>query len=92
VVVLNYGEFVEAVVAVSGVKAQEFTVTGIVNSDAIPDEKKHLPLGDDDNPIPLVEFLNITHHQQQTPKRRPITRKQRRQLKHYRKQENKKRS
>jgi hypothetical protein len=34
----------------------EFTVLGIVDLDAIPEEKQHLPLGDDDNPIPLVEF------------------------------------
>ncbi|MBI4769278.1 MAG: hypothetical protein HY784_02415 [Chloroflexi bacterium] len=34
----------------------EFAVLGIVNLDAIPEDKRDLPLGDDDNPIPLVEF------------------------------------
>jgi len=34
-----------------------FAVLGIVDVDAIPEDKKHLPLGDDDNPVPLVEFL-----------------------------------
>jgi len=36
----------------------QFTVSGIVDLDAIPEGKTHLPLGSDDNPIPLVEFLN----------------------------------
>ena len=34
-----------------------FIVIGIVNLDAVPEDKRHLPLGGDDNPIPLVEFL-----------------------------------
>lgn len=39
---------------------EEFTVVGLVDLDAIPEEKEHLPLGGDDNPIPLVEFTNIS--------------------------------
>lgn len=35
----------------------EFAVAGLVDFDAVPKNKKHLPLGTDDNPIPLVEFL-----------------------------------
>jgi hypothetical protein len=38
----------------------EFAVAGVINLDAVPKEKEHLPLGDDDNPIPLVEFTNIS--------------------------------
>lgn len=38
----------------------DFAVVGIVDLDAIPEEKQDLPLGDDDNPIPLVEFTNIS--------------------------------
>jgi len=38
----------------------EFVVLGIVDLDAIPEEKRDLPLGDDDNPIPLVEFTNVS--------------------------------
>ena len=34
----------------------EFTVVGIVDLDAIPDDKKGTPIGGDDNPIPLVKF------------------------------------
>ena len=39
---------------------EEFAVVGIIDLDAIPEEKRHLPLGDDDNPIPLVEFTSIS--------------------------------
>lgn len=39
---------------------KEFTLVGIVDLDAVPEEKRDLPLGDDDNPIPLVEFTNIS--------------------------------
>ena len=34
-----------------------FIVIGIVNLNAVPEDKRHLPLGGDDNPIPIVEFL-----------------------------------
>ncbi len=39
---------------------EEFTVLGLIDLDAIPEDKQHLPLGDDDNPIPLVEFTRIS--------------------------------
>jgi hypothetical protein len=39
---------------------EEFAVAGIVDLNAVPKEKHHLPLGDDDNPIPLVEFTNVS--------------------------------
>ncbi|MBS1251535.1 MAG: hypothetical protein MAG451_00568 [Anaerolineales bacterium] len=39
---------------------EEFTVVGLIDLDAIPEDKQHLPLGDDDNPIPLVEFTSIS--------------------------------
>jgi hypothetical protein len=35
---------------------QEFVVLGIVDLDSVPKEKKRLPLGRDDNPIPLIAF------------------------------------
>lgn len=38
----------------------EFIVLGVIDLDAIPEKKRHLPLGDDDNPVPLVEFTNIS--------------------------------
>jgi hypothetical protein len=38
--------------------AVNFVVLGIVNTDAVPEDKRHLPMGGDDNPIPLVQFLH----------------------------------
>jgi hypothetical protein len=35
---------------------EAFAVLGLVDLSAVSEEKSHLPLGDDDNPIPLVEF------------------------------------
>lgn len=35
-----------------------FQVVGLVNVDAIPEDKKDEPIGGDDNPLPLVEFVN----------------------------------
>lgn len=42
-----------------------FAVAGIIDLDAIPEEKRDLPLGDDDNPIPLVEFTSISDETRQ---------------------------
>lgn len=38
----------------------EFLLAGIVDLDAIPEDKEELPLGTDENPIPLVEFTKIS--------------------------------
>ncbi len=46
---------------------EEFVVVGIVDLDAVPKEKHHLPLGGDDNPIPLVEFTNTSRDEEQPP-------------------------
>ena len=35
---------------------QHFAVLGIVDLKAVPEERKRLPLGRDDNPIPLIAF------------------------------------
>jgi hypothetical protein len=35
----------------------DLAVIGIVDIDGIPEDKKNIPLGDDDNPVPLVAFL-----------------------------------
>ncbi len=35
----------------------ELAVAGIVDMDAVPEDKHDQPLGTDDNPIPLVRFL-----------------------------------
>ena len=35
----------------------EYAVVGIVDTDAIPEDKRHLSPGEDDAPVPIVEFL-----------------------------------
>lgn len=39
---------------------EKFVVLGIVDLGAVPQDKRELPLGGDDNPIPLVQFTNIS--------------------------------
>ena len=58
VVVLDKRDFGEPVSVAIGSRQLKIAVTGIVDLDAVPKDKKHIPLGEDDNPIPLVEFLN----------------------------------
>ncbi|MBI3242605.1 MAG: hypothetical protein HYZ49_09970 [Chloroflexi bacterium] len=36
----------------------EWAPLGLVDLDAVPESKRHLPLGTDDNPYPLVEFIH----------------------------------
>jgi hypothetical protein len=36
----------------------EFAVAGIVDLEAVPHDKRNVPMGEDDNPIPLIEFTN----------------------------------
>ena len=47
-----------AMLGLGRASAGELTVPGIVDLSAIPEDKKSIPLGEDDNPIPLVEFSN----------------------------------
>jgi hypothetical protein len=50
----------------------EFVVLGIVDLDAIPEQKRNLPLGCDDNPIPLVAFTHIVQEEAfRSPSRSP---------------------
>jgi hypothetical protein len=37
----------------------QFTVLGLLDLQAIPKDKRPLPLGGNDNPIPLVKFTNM---------------------------------
>jgi len=58
VVVLDSEFFAEGLSNARHKKYIYFHVAGIVNTDAIPEGKKGVPLGEDDNPIPLVEFIS----------------------------------
>jgi hypothetical protein len=44
-------------------KGYEFLVLGIVDLDAVPQEKRRLPFDEKTNPIPLVEFTNLRQTQ-----------------------------
>ena len=56
-VVLDYEGFKRFAVVATHQTDVSFLVAGIVNQDAIPEDKRNVPLGEDDNPIPLVEFI-----------------------------------
>jgi len=53
----------------------EFVVVGLVNLDAVPPERRHLLLGEEGNPIPLIKFTNISNAQ--TPGRAALNRRPR---------------
>lgn len=36
-----------------------YAVMGIVDLDAVPEDKRNLPFSDDTNPVPVVRFTNI---------------------------------
>ena len=55
----------------------EFCVEGIVDLDAIPEHKRHLPIGGDDNPVPLIEFQGPSA----APRRQPLNKQERQQRK-----------
>jgi hypothetical protein len=58
-VVLDHEEFNECASAAADGPRAAFVVLGLVDFDAIPKDKEHVPLGDDDNPLPLVKFTNL---------------------------------
>jgi len=59
IVVLDYEAFAQSAIAGNpGSKSFEFIVPGIIDLDAIPPEKANVPLGEDDNPVPLMRFTN----------------------------------
>lgn len=37
----------------------EYAIIGFVDLDAVPEDKRNVPLGEEENPIPLVEFASI---------------------------------
>ena len=56
----------------------QIAVPGIVDLDVIPDDKKDVPIGEDDNPVPLVEFTNARSSQCSTERaRRPVAKRKR---------------
>jgi len=58
-VVLDSEEFKRHVSVVATTRRTEYLVLGLVDFEAIPEDKRDVPLGEDDNPVPLVEFTNL---------------------------------
>jgi hypothetical protein len=56
----------------------EFNVAGIVDLDAVPEKKRSLSFDDDNNPIPLVPFLEPGEPRQAAAKRHRKQKKRRR--------------
>lgn len=58
VIVIDSDKLEEAIMhGMRGTKNLKYLVAGIVDFKAIPEEKKHLGIGSDENPVPLVHFL-----------------------------------
>ena len=49
----------------------EFAVLGLVDLDAVPKDRQSAPLGEEGNPIPLIEFTNISDGTARGGRRRP---------------------
>ena len=56
----------------------EFAILGLVDLDAVPKDKRSAPLGDTDNPIPLIEFTNISDGTSRGKRRKPKSKARRR--------------
>ncbi len=50
-------------ISIGGDTDFEFSVLGLVDLGAVPKDKGSLPLGGDDNPIPLVQFSNMSERE-----------------------------
>lgn len=60
VVVLDKSVFEEfAALAMRSSRNVEFAVLGIVDLDAVPKDKRHLPFDEVTNPVPVVKFTNL---------------------------------
>jgi len=91
VVVLDYDIFSSRIAAAVIPGEGSFSVIGIVDLEAIPEDKKDIPIGEDGNPIPLVKFLNTKESGRSPKKNHTKSRKRRGRSKQQRKQKKKKR-
>jgi hypothetical protein len=49
----------------------EYAITGFIDMDSIPENKRHLEMGTEENPIPLIDFLPDLHNQTKTAGKKP---------------------
>lgn len=52
-----------ATLGIRGDQNLKYIILGIIHLDSIPDNKKHLEIGCDENPVPLVPFLPDLNNQ-----------------------------
>lgn len=79
VVVLDHEAFTKFAIFGLGREGHgQFTVLGLVDLSAIPEEKSGIPLGEDGNPIPLVQFTNLQRHPEGNRSRARSRKKQKR--------------
>jgi hypothetical protein len=58
VVVFDNDQVIQAAIyAIRATSNLQYLILGIIDLNKIPDEKKHLEIGTDENPMPLVRFL-----------------------------------
>jgi hypothetical protein len=59
-VILDRHRFEDCLWAMVGdVRDVQYAVLGLVDLDAVPEQKRHMPFDEKTNPIPLVEFANL---------------------------------
>lgn len=64
VVVFNTTEIQKvSMIGLRGGSNAEYQIDGIINLDAIPENKKHLEIGCAENPVPIVPFLSDLDYQ-----------------------------
>ncbi len=55
-IVLDRGKFEHMIQLGAEGNKYSYMIPGLIDMEAIPPEKRHVELGEDDNPIPLIEF------------------------------------
>ncbi len=56
---------------IRGDKNLRYFIAGIIDLDSIPEEKEHLEIGTDENPVPLVRFLPDLNNQTVIAEKKP---------------------
>jgi hypothetical protein len=87
VVVLDFEGFLEVAKISLGRVPREisFSVIGMVDLEAVPENKRHLPFDDENNPLPLVPFLHAEGERLAARKKARLADKRKRQRQHRRK-------
>lgn len=60
-----------ATLGIRGDKNLRYIIGGIIDLDSIPDNKRHLEIGCDENPVPLVRFLPGLRNQTRIADKKP---------------------